>query len=122
MLSTKNLLRFKNGFDIRDLHHFASKNVPHTISQILKVTKIQQFRSKQLMLKIDNFKLGQIEKIVSFFKRGALTENNGTITNVQLLMVMERFNIFKKSLMGGGHDEKLKNFGKSKKKSVIFTN
>ena len=39
-------------------------------------------------------------------------------------MVMEKFNFFKnfkKSLMGG-HDEKLKNFGKSKKKSVIFTN
>ena len=28
-----NLLRFENGFEIRDLHHFASKNVPHTISQ-----------------------------------------------------------------------------------------
>ena len=39
-------------------------------------------------------------------------------------MVMEKFNSFKnfkKSLMGR-HDEKLKNFGKSKKKSVIFTN
>ena len=124
MLSTKNLLRFKNGFDIRDLHHFASKNVPHTISQILKVTKIQQFRSNQLMLKIDNFKLGQIEKIVSFFKRGALTENNGTIINAQLLIVMEKFNFFrnfKKSLMGS-HDEKLKNFGKSKRKSLNTIN
>ena len=77
-----NLLRFKNGFEIRDLHHFASKNVPHTISQILRVTEIQQFGSNQLILKIDNFKLGQIEKIVSFSKRGSLTENNGTITNV----------------------------------------
>ena len=41
----------QNGFKIRDLHHFASKNVPHTISQILRVTEIQQFRSNQLMLK-----------------------------------------------------------------------
>ena len=46
-----NLLRFENGFEIRDLHHLASKNVPHTISQILKVTEIQQFRSNQLMFK-----------------------------------------------------------------------
>ena len=30
-------------------------------------------------------------------------------------MVMEKFNFFKNLLMGG-HDEKLKNFGKSKKK------
>ena len=68
--------------------------------------------------------MGQIEKIVSFSKRGSLIENNGTITNVQPLMVMEEFNFFKnlkKSLIGG-HDEKLKNFGKSKKKSLIFTN
>ena len=37
-----------------------------------------------------------------------------TIINIQLLMVMEKFNLFKYLLMGG-HDEKLKNFGKSKK-------
>ena len=95
MRSTKNLIRFKNSFEIRDLHHFANKNVPHTIPQIPTVTEIQQFRSNQLMLKIDNFKLGQIEKIVSFFKRGSLTENNGTIINVYLLMVREEFNFFK---------------------------
>ena len=66
---------------------------------------------------MDNFKLGQIEKIASFSKRGSLSENNGTITNVQLLMVMEDFNFIKnfKKLLMGGHDEKLKNFGKSKK-------
>ena len=124
MRSTKNLIRFKNSFEIRDLHHFANKNVPHTIPQIPTVTEIQQFRSNQLMLKIDNFKLGQIEKIVSFFKRGSLTENNGTIINVYLLMVREEFNFFKnfKKLLMGGHDEKLKNFGKSRKKSLIFTN
>ena len=46
-----NLLRFENGFEIRDLHHFASKNVPHTIPQIFRVTEVQQFRSNQLMLK-----------------------------------------------------------------------
>ena len=123
MRRTKNLIRFKNSFEIRDLHHFANKNVPHTISQILWVTEIQQFRSNQLMLKIDNFKLGQIEKIVSFSKRGSHTENNGTIINVFLLMVREKFNFFKnfKKLLMGGHDEKLKNFGKSRKKSLIFT-
>ena len=50
-------------------------------------------------------------------KKGSLTENNGTINNGQLLMVMEKFNFFKnlKNLLMGGHDEKLKNFGKSKK-------
>ena len=41
----------QNGFKIRDLHHFASKNVPHTISQILRVTEIQQFRWNQLSTK-----------------------------------------------------------------------
>ena len=71
-----------------------------------------------------NIKQGQILKIVSFTERGSLTENNGTITNVQLLMVMEIFNFIKnfKNLLMGGHDDKLKNFGKSKKKSLIFTN
>ena len=53
-------------------------------------------------------------------ERGSLTENNGTITNVQLLRVMEKFNFFKnfknfKNSLMGGHDEKLKNFRKSKK-------
>ena len=63
--------------------------------------------------------MGQIVKIVSFSERGSLTENNGTITNVQLLMVMEKFNFFSKiskNCWWGGHDEKLKNFGESKKK------
>ena len=63
--------------------------------------------------------MGQIEKIVRFSERGSLTEKkNGTIINVQLLKVIKEFNVFKnfkKSLIGG-HDEKLKNFGKSKKK------
>ena len=38
--------------------------------------------------------MGQIEKTVSFSERGSLTENNGTITNVQLHMVIEKFNCF----------------------------
>ena len=61
-------------------------------------------------------------KIVSFSERGLLTENNGTITNVQLLIVMEIFNFFKnfKKLLMGCHDEKLKNFGKSKKKGDLY--
>ena len=36
-----NLLRFENGFEIRDLHHFVSKKVPHIVFRILKVTEIQ---------------------------------------------------------------------------------
>ena len=44
------------------------------------------------MLKIDNFKLGQILKIVTSSDRWSLTEHNGTITNAQLLNVMEKFN------------------------------
>ena len=63
--------------------------------------------------------MGQIVNIVGFSERGSFTENNGIITNSQLLMVMEKFNFFKnfKKLLMGGHDEKLKNFGKSKKKT-----
>ena len=66
---------------------------------------------------MDNFKLGQIEKYVSFSERGSLNENNGTITNAQLLVVMEEFNFLKnlKKLLMGGHDKKVKNFGKSRK-------
>ena len=65
----------------------------------------------------------RIHKSFSFSERGSLTELNGTITNVQILMTLEKFNFqkFQKLLMGG-HDENLKNFGKSKKKSLIFTN
>ena len=62
--------------------------------------------------------------MLAFRKENPLTKNNGTIINVQLLMVMEKFKFFKnfKKLPTGGHVEKLKNFGKSKKKSAIFTN
>ena len=61
--------------------------------------------------------MGQILKIVTSPDRWSLTEPNGTINNAQLLMVMEEFNFFKnfKKLLMGGHDEKLENFGKSKK-------
>ena len=45
-------------WDRINLHHFLSKKVPHTISQILWVTEIQQIRSNQLMQKkIDNLKM-----------------------------------------------------------------
>ena len=39
-------------------------------------------------------------------------------------MTLKQFNFFEnfKYLLMGGHDEKVKNFGKSKKKNVIFTN
>ena len=59
----------------------------------------------------------RIHKSFSFSERGSLTELNGTITNVQLQMTLENINFFKnfKKLLMGGHDEKLKNFGKSKK-------
>ena len=46
-----NMLRFENGFEIRDLHHFVNKKVPHTISQILRVTEIKQFSWNQLLTK-----------------------------------------------------------------------
>ena len=89
-----NLLRFENGFEIRNLHHFASKNVSHTICQILMVTEIE-LGQISWWEKIDNFKLGQIEKIVSFSERGSLTEIIGTIiTNVQLLVTLEIFKFF----------------------------
>ena len=45
----------------------------------------------------------RIHKSFSFSERGSLTELNGTITNVQLLMTLEKFNFFrnfKKLLMG----------------------
>ena len=58
----------QNGFEIRDLHHFESKNVTHTTSQILKVTEIQQFRSNQLMLKIVIFKNFKFAPIQNGFK------------------------------------------------------
>ena len=67
--------------------------------------------------KIDNFKMCRFLKILSFSERGSPKEKNGTITNAQLLVTMEKFNFFEnfKYLLMGGHDEKLKNFGKSKK-------
>ena len=87
------------------------------MSQILMVTEIQPIRSNQLIIKNRNVKKCRIQKIFSFSERGSLTENNGTITNVQLLIIMEKFNFFKNFnyLLMGGHNEKVKNFGKSKK-------
>ena len=66
----------------------------------------------------------RIHKIFSFSEKRSLTEKkNGSITNAQLLMTLEKFNFFENFnyFLMGGHDEKLKNFGKSEKKSVIFT-
>ena len=62
--------------------------------------------------------MDKIVNTVSFSERESFTKNIGTITNVKLLMVMEKFNFFKnfKKLPMGGHGEKLKNVGKSKKK------
>ena len=40
-----------DGFEIRHLHHFARKNVPHTIYQNVMITEIQRIRSNQLMTK-----------------------------------------------------------------------
>ena len=60
------MLRFENGFEIRDLHHCASKKVPHTILQILMVTEIQLFRKFQIFAdrgpRRKTEKFGQIEK------------------------------------------------------------
>ena len=85
-----NLLRFKNGFEIRDLYHFVSKNVSHTITQILRATEIQQFKSNQLFDKESIILiLGQILKIVTSPKNNhrdtALTEDKkktSSLTNM----------------------------------------
>ena len=63
----------QNGFEIRDLHHFARKNVSHTTSQILRVTEIQQFRSNQLMLKIVIFKNSKFAPIWKRFRDSGST-------------------------------------------------
>ena len=86
------MLRFENGFEIRDLHHFASKNVPHTNSQILRVTKIQQFRSNQLMLKIvifKNFKFAPIQNGFKIRDLDHFASKNVPHTTSQILRVTE---------------------------------
>ena len=68
-----NLLRLENGFEIRHLHHFESIKVSHNISQILRVTEIQQFtwnklvKNSSIILKCIGF-----NKIVSLPERGFL--------------------------------------------------
>ena len=105
-----NLFRFENSFDIRNLHSLCEQKCPPH-----RFPNPQGYRNTTNWVKsIDNFKLGQILKIVTSSDRWSLPEHNGTIINAQLLMVMEKFKFFKKLLMGG-HDEKLINFGKSKK-------
>ena len=70
------------------------------------VTEIQRIRST-----IDNFKLGRIVKIISFSERKKMVP-------LHMFIFFENFTF----LLMGGHDEKLENFGKLKKKSVILTN
>ena len=86
------MLRFENGFDIRDLHHFASKNVPHTKSQIPGVTEIQQFWSNQLMLKIvifKNFKFAPIQNSFEIRDLHHFARKNVPHTTSQILRVTE---------------------------------
>ena len=82
----------QNGFEIRDLHHFARKNVPHTTSQILRVTEIQQFRSNQLMLKIvifKNFKFAPIQNGFEIRDLHHFARKNVPHTTSQILRVTE---------------------------------
>ena len=82
----------QNGFEIRDLHHFARKNVPHTTSQILRVTKIQQFRSNRLMLKIvifKNFKFAPIQNGFEIRDLHHFARKNVPHTTSQILRVTE---------------------------------
>ena len=57
-------------------------------------------------------------RICALLALGSLTENNGTITNVQLLMVMEKFNFFKnfKNIADGGPRWKTEKFWQIEKK------
>ena len=65
--------------------------------------------------------MGQIEKTVSFSDRGSLTENNGTITNVQLHMVIEKLNCFEKfqKFADGGPKLKTEKFWQIEEKKII---
>ena len=53
-------------------------------------------------------------------ERGSLTENNGTITNVQLLMVMEKIHLFQKfqKFADGGPRRKTEKFCQIEKKII----
>ena len=64
--------------------------------------------------------MGQIWKIVSFSERGSLTENNGTITNSQLLMVMKKFNFSQKfqKIADRGPRRKTEKFWQIEKKII----
>ena len=59
----------------------------------------------------------KLKKLLAFLKEDHPIENNGTITNVQLLMVMEEFNFFKnfKKLLMGGQDKNWKILANRKK-------
>ena len=65
----------------------------------------------------------RIHKSFSFSERGSLIELNGTITNVQLLMTLEKFNFQKfQKIADGGLRRKPEKFWQIEKKSLIFTN
>ena len=55
-----NLLRFENGFEIRNLHHFVSKKVPHMVTEIQLFRKFQIFADGGPRRKTEKF--WQIEK------------------------------------------------------------
>ena len=65
-----------------------------------------------------------MEKIVNISERGSLTEKKRYHYKCLTPHGHGGIQLFQKfqKIAEGGHDEKLKNFGKSKKKSVIFTN
>ena len=99
-----------------------AKKSPTSFPESSGLPKYNELGQISWCSKIDNFKQGQILKIVSFTERGSLTDNNGTITNVQLLMVIEKINFFKnfKNLLmgGGGPRRKTEKFWPIEKKII----
>ena len=86
-----NSLRFKNGFEIRDLHHFASKNVPHTISQILRVTEKMYVNSWLVSApRPKNFKFAPIQKRFEIRDLHHFESKNVPHTISQILRVTEK--------------------------------
>ena len=101
---------------------YGGKKLGHPVYTYIYTPKVSRYTYLDTLQHWPRY--NELGQIVSFIERGWQTENNSTITNVQLFMVMEKFNFFKNFnyLLMEGYDEKLKNFDKSKKKSVIFTN
>ena len=67
------------------------------------------------------FNCVRLKKLLAFLK-GSLTENNGTITNVQLPMNLEIFNFFEnfKYLLMGGPRRKTEKFCQIEKKGYLY--